>query len=192
MKSRKLTLASVIIAVVLVTVLTVGVLAASSANYQNPAITEETGGVAVMFGNVVDETITVLNDTNPNNDVVFGRVLGSEISFPDKNVQITDDYTGSFDEQGDYIIDLAKGKTLEIGKHFIGEGQRVTFNITSRYDSDIVIGIKSIATGQVYSEILKTGTGSIIIDVPVADEYSLYIENASLTSAKLTVSYIVN
>ena len=126
------------------------------------------------------------------NAAVFGTVSESEISFPDRNVQIADDYTDSFDEQGDYIIDLAKDATLEVGKQYVGEGQLVTFNVTSRYNNDIVIGIKSLTTGQVYSEILKTGTGLIVIDVPVADEYSFYIENISLTGAKLTVSYIVN
>jgi hypothetical protein len=267
MKSKKATLFAVITAVVLVSALTVGVLAASATNNDNTLTPKVSAALAtpdrdvdsslpdgyyeskdllgaeddnweeapievdsmqavlvavnqndenrftpeewadilekvetgeILFFDTLEEEVKYFH--NPNNDVVmdntnaavFGTVSDSEISFPDRNVQIADDYTDSFDEQGDYVIDLAKGETLEVGKQYVGEGQRVTFNVTSRYDSDIVIGIKSLTTGQVYSEILKTGTGLIVIDVPVADEYSFYIENISLTGAKLTVSYIVN
>lgn len=116
--------------------------------------------------------------------------LGST-NFPDSAVQIVQ-INEIIGEGNDYALNMAPGKTLELGTFTLSEGGTVTISTKCEYERELIVGIKNIVTGKTYSESIKNGTGTASINVPETSEYMLFIMNNSKANAKLNLSYTVN
>lgn len=121
----------------------------------------------------------------------FGRSDLSSTNFPDSAVQIVE-RNEILADSNDYAVNMAPGKTFELGMITLGESGTITFSTKCELERELIVGIKNIVTEKTYSETIKNGTGTTSINIPETSEYMLYIINNSNANAKFTSSYIVN
>jgi hypothetical protein len=67
-------------------------------------------------------------------------------------------------------------------KNYFGElsfrkGETFKISVVSENDVELEIGILSITTEQVFSDIVKSGEGEFTITIPEAGEYRIYVSN---------------
>ena len=86
-------------------------------------------------------------------------------------------------------LSFAEGKewVIDIGYQYVE--QRITIFIDSAYENDFIVGIKSLSTGELYSQNL-TGSGIVSIVVPESDDYAIYIKNIR-GQARVALSYSI-
>ena len=85
---------------------------------------------------------------------------------------------------------FSEGKEWVIDIGYQYAEQRITVFIDSAYDNDFIVGVKSITTGELYSQNL-TGSGIVSVLVPKYDDYAIYIKNI-LGQARVALSYAIN
>lgn len=84
-------------------------------------------------------------------------------------------------------IGLIGGADLNIGKEQLEKDKTITFSLESKEESEIVIGIMSVSTKEIYSDVVKNGTGIVDILVPQNDEYRIYVKNNDTNSVNLNI-----
>ncbi|MBP1994213.1 M56 family metallopeptidase [Paenibacillus eucommiae] len=75
---------------------------------------------------------------------------------------------------------LAAGRSNNFGKMAWKKGEPITFSVQSEEIGELEIGIMSVSTDKVYSEIVTTGTGIVNITVPEDGDYRVYIKNNAI------------
>lgn len=84
-------------------------------------------------------------------------------------------------------IGLIGGADLNIGKEQLEKDRTITFSLESKEESEIVIGIMSVSTKEIYSDVVENGTGIVDILVPQNDEYRIYVKNNDTNSVNLNI-----
>lgn len=202
MKMKKSSLAGMIFSLVLVAGITT-VFATSPVASDVDVIPSE-GGNGVVIAIPGNDTPTVdLNNvthgevvlnTDPDKGAIIART--EDNSLPnriDGSVTLSDgDELNELGDSGDSWMSISAGKQLIIGRAVWGKGEQLSLFVESQRDNELEIGIISIATGTIYSETLKSGTGNAVIPIPDDGEYQIFVKSNSLSNAKVTVNYIVN
>jgi hypothetical protein len=63
-------------------------------------------------------------------------------------------------------IRLTGGASIQFGELPFQKGETFTLSVISEEERALAIGIMSISTEQVYSDLVKTGTGTVSITIP--------------------------
>ncbi|MGE7948938.1 hypothetical protein [Lysinibacillus sp. NPDC093688] len=82
---------------------------------------------------------------------------------------------------------LIGGAELNLGNERLEKGKNITFSLVSDEEREIEIGIISISTEEIYSNIVKNGNGIVDIIVPYNDDYSIYVKNNDSDTANLNI-----
>ncbi len=83
----------------------------------------------------------------------------------------------------DLSIWLTAGSSNNFGERDLLKGEAITWTVECEQERELNIGIMSISTEKVYSEIVKVGTGTITFTIPEDGNYRIYVENNSLDDA---------
>ena len=81
------------------------------------------------------------------------------------------------------FIWLAGGASVQFGELSFQKGETFTLSVFSEEERALAIGIISISTGQVYSDLVKTGTGTVSIPIPEDGDYRVHVGNQSSDAA---------
>ncbi|WP_221797977.1 hypothetical protein [Paenibacillus typhae] len=84
----------------------------------------------------------------------------------------------------DLSVTLAAGNDTNFAIMNEKQGVILTMRVESEQENKLEIGIMSVSSDQVYSEVVPGGTGEIKIAVPADGEYRMYIKNHSSNEAK--------
>jgi hypothetical protein len=80
-------------------------------------------------------------------------------------------------------IRLTGGAYINFGEMPFQKGETFTLSVISEEESALEIGIMSISTEQVYSDLVKTGTGTVSITIPEDGDYRIYVSNKASDAA---------
>lgn len=80
-------------------------------------------------------------------------------------------------------ISMGGGTENNFGKLSFRKGDTFKISVVSENDGELEIGIMSITTEQVFSDIVKNGEGKFIITIPEDGEYRIYVSNKDEQSA---------
>lgn len=83
----------------------------------------------------------------------------------------------------DLFIKLVGGASNNFGELPFKKGESFTLLVTSEEERALEIGLMSISTEQVYSELVRTGTGTVVIPIPEDGKYRVYVNNKSSYAA---------
>ncbi|GGG11216.1 hypothetical protein GCM10010912_64550 [Paenibacillus albidus] len=105
---------------------------------------------------------------------------------PDESVIISGEITGPAGGK-ELSIWMIGGGSNNFGQESWEQGETISFSVTSEQDQKLEIGIMSIATEEVFTETLQTGTGTVDIEVPENGDYRIYIKNHSPDRADFVI-----
>jgi len=93
--------------------------------------------------------------------------------------------TGSIETKDGKNLSIWLGgeATNNFGELPFNKGESFTLTVTSEEERSLEIGLISISTEQVYSELVKTGKGTVVISIPEDGKYRVYVRNKSLDAA---------
>lgn len=124
----------------------------------------------------------------------FGKFNDPEIASPffdnvneDANQsQSSVKVTGGIDttDGKDLLVGLTAGSTNNFGKRDLVKGEVITWTIESEQERILEIGIMSVSTKKVISELVKSGTGAVTLTIPEDGDYRIYVKNNSVDDAK--------
>ncbi|OAB40870.1 hypothetical protein PMSD_00840 [Paenibacillus macquariensis subsp. defensor] len=83
----------------------------------------------------------------------------------------------------DLAIWLIAGSSNNFGERALVKGETITWNVKSEQDRELIIGIMSVSTEKVYSELVKVGTGTVSLTIPEDGDYRIYVKNNSVSDA---------
>lgn len=203
MKMKKISLIGIFLALALVigttTVFATSAMVTASMTEATPS--QDATGTSLIFNddtptidlNKVTDGEVVLN-TNPDDGAIFGRDVVGQYAFPiDGSVTLEDVADSKYlENSGDAWMSILSGKEFEIGKATWGKDEQITLSVKSERENELEVGVRSISTGNVYSETVKTGTGTVTIPISVDGDYEIFVKNNSLSSANVSINYIVN
>lgn len=110
----------------------------------------------------------------------YGGTVPLPSELADKeNIEITTSIS-SYDNKN-YNIWFVEDVTF--GYLPLKKGEDFSLTVTSKQKRTIEIGIKSVSTDQLYSQKVKSGTGTMITTIPEDGEYRIYVKNHSAAKA---------
>lgn len=80
-------------------------------------------------------------------------------------------------------IRLTGGASIQFGELPFQKGETFTLSVISEEERALAIGIMSISTEQVYSDLVKTGTGTVSITILEDGDYRIYVSNKASDAA---------
>ncbi|OPA73049.1 hypothetical protein BVG16_30745 [Paenibacillus selenitireducens] len=83
----------------------------------------------------------------------------------------------------DLLIWLIGGSSNNFGKRDLVKGETITWTVACEQERELKIGIMSVSTKKIYSEIVNDGTGTVTFTIPEDGDYRIYVENNSLDDA---------
>lgn len=87
---------------------------------------------------------------------------------------------------------LSSGSSTTFDKQYLTSGDTVTITETSSNNRDLSVGLKSVATGNIYAATVSGGNGTVVATVNTSGYYYIYVKNVSTGSTKFTCDYVVN
>ncbi|WP_422660583.1 hypothetical protein ACK8P5_08905 [Paenibacillus sp. EC2-1] len=84
----------------------------------------------------------------------------------------------------DFFIRLSGEGSNNFGELPFRKGESFTLSVSSEEVRSLEIGLKSISTEKVYKELVREGTGSVVISIPEDGKYRVYIKNKSSDTAE--------
>ena len=94
----------------------------------------------------------------------------------------------------DSFAHLAPGHGVAYAAKHIGSTNTVTISITTTRECELIVGLRSTATGQFTGKVLACGGEgpvTVILSPDVSGKYELYIQNPGPTSVEYSLSYII-
>ncbi|MGW8444242.1 hypothetical protein ACWGXJ_25355 [Paenibacillus sp. S33] len=79
-------------------------------------------------------------------------------------------------------ISMAGGTKNNFGELSFHKGETFTISVESKYQGELEIGIMSITTEQVFSDIVSVEKGEFIIKIPEDGDYRIYVGNKDVKS----------
>lgn len=83
----------------------------------------------------------------------------------------------------DLSIWLIAGSSNNFGERALVKGETITWTVKCEQERELIIGIMSMSTEIVYSELVKVGTGTVTLTIPKDGDYRIYVKNNSLSDA---------
>lgn len=97
---------------------------------------------------------------------------------PKDNVNVVAEISGN-SEGNDLTVSLGAERDTNFAIMNEKQGDVLTMKVESEQENKLEIGIMSVSSDQVYSEVIPDGTGEIKITVPADGEYRMFIKNHS-------------
>lgn len=105
---------------------------------------------------------------------------------PEKSVVVIGGISASADGK-EMSIQMAGGSSNNFAQETWAKGETISFSVSNSQEQELEIGIMSIATEEVFSGNIRTGTGTVDIKVPEDGNYRIYIKNHSADVADFEV-----
>lgn len=102
---------------------------------------------------------------------------------PEESVNVIGEMLGTSDGK-DLSVTLGAGRDTNFAVMNKKQGDILVMNVESDQEYKLEIGIMSVSSDQVYSEVVPGGTGEIKITVPADGDYGMYIKNHAAKEAR--------
>ena len=80
-------------------------------------------------------------------------------------------------------VRLAGGASVQFGELAFRKGETFELSASGEAERPLKLGIVSISTGQVYGDLVETGTGTVSLAIPEDGEYRIYVGNEASAPA---------